>query len=186
MLDFLNTIHDWTVPDPRDHLAEPADAVRFGLATGLLSRGEARQLAGTVGPGELRRLRQLRHRLARICRALSTGGTPAPADLTALSALRMDVARRSGTRMEGGRLVPELSVARAAAATLRLRLQAGAADLLASTRIARLKSCPTCGWFFLDTSKNGSRRWSSMAVCGSSEKARRYYWKGRRQAGRKR
>ncbi|MBC7897912.1 MAG: CGNR zinc finger domain-containing protein, partial [Cytophagaceae bacterium] len=34
-------------------------------------------------------------------------------------------------------------------------------------------------WFFLDVSKNGSRRWCSMATCGATAKAHRYYWKDR-------
>jgi predicted RNA-binding Zn ribbon-like protein len=179
VLDFLNTIHDWTVAAPRDYLALPADAVRFGAAAGLLSPSEARRLGPTLGPGELRKLRSLRNMLARICRTLSAGETPAPVDREALTAMRVQVARSSITRMEGGRLVAELPVARAAAATLRLRIAAGASELLASDRVERLKTCPGCGWFFLDTSKNGSRRWCSMAMCGSTEKARRYYWKGR-------
>jgi predicted RNA-binding Zn ribbon-like protein len=179
VLDFLNTIHDWTVEAPRDYLAEPADAVRFGTAAGLLSRAEARRLASAIGPGELGRLRTLRARLAQICRTLIRGGSPRPADLHFLSAARIAVARRSRTRHSAGRLVPELIGERAGSAILRLKLADAAAELLASARIERLKSCPTCGWFFLDTSKNGSRRWCSMASCGSSEKARRYYWKGR-------
>ncbi|MFD0480100.1 CGNR zinc finger domain-containing protein [Nonomuraea thailandensis] len=35
--------------------------------------------------------------------------------------------------------------------------------------------CPSCGWLFLDTTRNGSRRWCSMAMCGSQVKSRRYY-----------
>jgi predicted RNA-binding Zn ribbon-like protein len=33
----------------------------------------------------------------------------------------------------------------------------------------------TCNWLFLDTSKNHSRRWCDMKVCGNRAKARRYY-----------
>jgi predicted RNA-binding Zn ribbon-like protein len=179
VLDFLNTIHDWTVETPRDYLAEPAEAVRFGSAAGLLSPAEARRLAARIGPRELGRLRTLRARLAGICRALVAGGSPRPADLHFLSAARVAVARHSRTRHSAGRLVPELITERAGSATLRLKLADAAVALLASDRIERLKSCPTCGWFFLDTSKNGSRRWCSMATCGASEKARRYYWKDR-------
>jgi len=40
----------------------------------------------------------------------------------------------------------------------------------------RVKRCPRCGWFFLDTSKSGRRRWCVMdAGCGNAEKARRHY-----------
>jgi predicted RNA-binding Zn ribbon-like protein len=54
-------------------------------------------------------------------------------------------------------------------------------DLLSTAPIARIKLCPACGFAFLDTTKNGTRRWCSMAECGTREKARRYVAK---RAGR--
>ena len=40
--------------------------------------------------------------------------------------------------------------------------------------LARVKICPAddCRWAFYDTSRNGSRQWCSMAVCGNRAKAR--------------
>jgi predicted RNA-binding Zn ribbon-like protein len=49
-------------------------------------------------------------------------------------------------------------------------------DLLTSKDIRRVKDCARhggCGWLFVDASKNGSRRWCSMQVCGRQEKVRR-------------
>ena len=34
-----------------------------------------------------------------------------------------------------------------------------------------------CAWIFVDTSRNKSRRWCSMAACGNVVKARRHYRK---------
>jgi predicted RNA-binding Zn ribbon-like protein len=51
-------------------------------------------------------------------------------------------------------------------------LAQAAVDLLRSPRIARLKQCGHCRWVFLDTSKNRSRRWCSMAHCGTEAKVR--------------
>lgn len=47
----------------------------------------------------------------------------------------------------------------------------------------RLKLCleDTCRWAFLDTSKNRSRSWCSMRVCGNRTKTRAY--RARRRAG---
>jgi predicted RNA-binding Zn ribbon-like protein len=52
-----------------------------------------------------------------------------------------------------------------------------AADLLTSDRLDRIRSCADeeCGWLFLDTSRNRSRRWCDMEDCGNRAKARRYY-----------
>ncbi len=55
-----------------------------------------------------------------------------------------------------------------AAARSALRLAAAPDD-------GRLKICPNCGWLFIDRSRNKSRLWCDMTVCGNREKARRHY-----------
>ncbi|TIT75254.1 MAG: hypothetical protein E5W57_23105, partial [Mesorhizobium sp.] len=41
--------------------------------------------------------------------------------------------------------------------------------------VARLRICPNCSWLFVDRSRNSSRLWCDMAVCGNRQKANRYY-----------
>jgi predicted RNA-binding Zn ribbon-like protein len=53
-------------------------------------------------------------------------------------------------------------------------LVASAVDLLRDHPAGRLKECPSCGFLFLDATRNGSRRWCSMEDCGTEEKMRRY------------
>jgi predicted RNA-binding Zn ribbon-like protein len=55
------------------------------------------------------------------------------------------------------------------------RLATQAASLLTGPDQLRLKVCatPDCDWLFIDTSKNGGRRWCQMNICGSREKARK-------------
>lgn len=31
-----------------------------------------------------------------------------------------------------------------------------------------------CGWLFLDSTRNASRRWCDMAACGNRAKAKRF------------
>jgi predicted RNA-binding Zn ribbon-like protein len=52
-----------------------------------------------------------------------------------------------------------------------------AADLVTSHDVERLRICEGhgCGWFFLDTTRNGSRRWCNMASCGNRAKVKRFY-----------
>jgi predicted RNA-binding Zn ribbon-like protein len=52
-----------------------------------------------------------------------------------------------------------------------------AARLLTSTAMAhvRMCECETCRWLFLDTSKNHTRRWCDMKICGNRMKARRFH-----------
>jgi predicted RNA-binding Zn ribbon-like protein len=180
-LDFVNTIHDWTVPDSRDYLAGFNDALQFGEESGVLSRAEARRQAGRPATGELQRLRELRGRLERIFRAVTTDHTPAAADLDDL--VRQAAEAGAAARLVGsrGRVVRQIDADAAKQATLRFRVVEAAIALLTSARLERLKSCPSCGWLFLDTSKNRSRRWCDMATCGSIDKARRYYRRTRRR-----
>jgi predicted RNA-binding Zn ribbon-like protein len=51
-----------------------------------------------------------------------------------------------------------------------------AVNLLTSHLIDQVHECgsPTCRWLFLDTSKNHTRRWCDMAICGNRMKARRF------------
>lgn len=184
-LDFLNTIHDWTVEEPRDHLPDFAAALRFGTAAGVLTRAEARQLAGGRAQGdtrEMRALRVLRARLERIFRAAVAGRPPAPGDLAALERETAAAARVARLRPARGRIERAIDAEAAGAALLRARVAEAAAALLTSPRMERVKACPGCGWYFLDASKNRSRRWCSMETCGSSAKARRYYWRSRGRA----
>ncbi|MEV5571515.1 CGNR zinc finger domain-containing protein [Spirillospora sp. NPDC052269] len=56
------------------------------------------------------------------------------------------------------------------------RIAAAIMDAVADGSWPRLKVCQesTCRWAFLDTSKNRSRAWCSMRVCGNRTKTRAY------------
>ncbi|OCP16510.1 MULTISPECIES: CGNR zinc finger domain-containing protein [unclassified Ensifer] len=57
-----------------------------------------------------------------------------------------------------------------------------ALSLTASPEPDRLKICPNCGWLFLDKSRNRSRTWCDMAVCGNRSKAKRHYHRSKEEA----
>jgi len=180
-LDFINTVHDWTVSEPRDYLGVFADAIRFGEAVGLLMRADTLRLRRTAAI-ELTRLRALRALLKRIFQMWLSGQAPDNTDLRKLSAEVAEAARATrfmvATRPQRATQVPvirEITPEKAGDALLRLRIVEAAAALLVSDAMPSVKSCPTCGWLFLDGSKNQSRRWCSMDTCGAVAKARRYY-----------
>ncbi|RJT42478.1 hypothetical protein D3227_00985 [Mesorhizobium waimense] len=54
-------------------------------------------------------------------------------------------------------------------------LAVSALSLLRDDTVARLRICPNCSWLFVDRSRNSSRLWCDMAVCGNRQKANRYY-----------
>jgi len=50
-------------------------------------------------------------------------------------------------------------------------------DIWYQEDVSRIKECGSCGWLFLDKTKNKRRRWCNMQTCGSNEKALRYYYR---------
>jgi len=189
-LDFINTVHDWTVSEPHDYLSEFVDAIRLGEAVGLLTRADNSRLRRRTPHGELRRLRELRALLKRIFQMRLSGEAPSTTNLDELSANLAEAAR--ATRLTVATqprrsLIPirrEITVEKAGDALLRLRIAEAAFALLVSDAMLRVKSCPACGWFFLDVSKNRSRRWCSMDACGAVVKARLYYRRLKERADR--
>jgi predicted RNA-binding Zn ribbon-like protein len=67
---------------------------------------------------------------------------------------------------------------------LRWPIVHAAATLLTEGPLERVKNCGGCRYLFLDETKNGSRRWCSMADCGTRAKMRRFV--ARRSAARSR
>ena len=56
-------------------------------------------------------------------------------------------------------------------------------ELLTSCELTRVRVCAaeTCDWLFLDTSRNRSRRWCDMTVCGNRSKVRNFHTRQKRE-----
>ncbi len=59
-----------------------------------------------------------------------------------------------------------------------------ALDLIQTMPPDRLRRCDddSCGWLFLDSTRNHSRRWCSSSDCGNLDRARRHYRRHRTSA----
>ena len=67
-----------------------------------------------------------------------------------------------------------------------LELEAAVAlSALALTALpaGRIRICRNCRWLFVDRSRNASRLWCDMTVCGNRNKARRHYARRRDERG---
>ena len=186
-LDYVNTV-DWHGSDHSvEYLREYSDLVRWAQYGGLLTAEQAQQAmtGATNAPQQAQQAldtaHALREALYRIFRAATTHTAPAATDLAHLNLWL------------GNALAHACVLPTAAGCAWGWQGQAdrfdrplwpvlrSAADLLTSPQLARVRQCAddNCGWFFLDTSKNHSRRWCSMAGCGSRAKAREYYQRKR-------
>ena len=62
-------------------------------------------------------------------------------------------------------------------ADLLVPIAEAAADLLCHADLSRIRRCahPACILYFLDGTKNGTRRWCDMRTCGNRANAAAYY-----------
>jgi predicted RNA-binding Zn ribbon-like protein len=181
-LDFVNTL-DWqTLPEPRERLADYGEFLRWSLYAEALDAPEADRLSvrAAAYPEEADRVlagaRDLRARIYGLFRSRAEGEEPPPEDLAVFdAALGGAFSSLSLCSVEGGFRL-EWPSSEDLDLPIR-RVIRSAAELLTSERLGRVKVCPGegCGWLFLDSSRNGSRRWCSMENCGNRAKARRFY-----------
>ena len=161
--DFVNSID---LAQATDDLAT-APALRDWLGErDLLPAGS------TVSDADVERARQLREAI----RSLLMTNNGAPLDkaaVTKLNAAASDAQLRVRFADDGrSELIPdEDGVPGALARILGVTYTAMADDTWPRLKACRLHSCQ---WAFYDQSKNRSRTWCSMKVCGNRTKARAY------------
>jgi predicted RNA-binding Zn ribbon-like protein len=169
-LDFANTIEDRAGPRPDDTLRTPSDLRRWGVRLAVLSETDVTDLAHD----ELEAALRLRERLLGLLEAMTANRAPSAGDKIALAAAVADahahgdlVAAADGTLAWcwDSNVLP----------AVRWSVANAALELLSGPDANRIRRCAGshCGWFFLDTTKNASRRWCSMRGCGNHAKARR-------------
>jgi predicted RNA-binding Zn ribbon-like protein len=118
-------------------------------------------------------------------RALFGALNPVPsANRAAFIALREATDRYFRARVSGKDRAADLAdLLEAIAAMLRRGQQTSleaatarsALGLLADDVAERMRICGNCGWLFIDRSKNRSRIWCDMTICGNRVKAARHY-----------
>jgi predicted RNA-binding Zn ribbon-like protein len=182
-LDFVNTVSSHASERPEEKLCGFADLVLWNEEAELIDKGEVLEfLAYAEGNSNsttkiLQAARGLREALFHIFQALDRRKTPAARDLAALNETLRAFPIRLELRSEGRDFCCERKSAKTNNDRLLAPIAWSAADLLASDRVQHVRQCADaeCGWFFVDTTKNHSRRWCAMSDCGSHAKAKRYY-----------
>lgn len=184
--DFVDTV-DWTSRGlEADRFTSYERLLEWSAAAGVIDAAAAERLAcrAAADPYAARAAVHdavtLRSVLERIFRALTSGAERSVTASRAIAALNDGMLRRAAaalaiTRRDDGAFAlgwPSL------AESLRLPLVVTAwraAELLASDDVRRLRRCGgvDCGWYYIDRSRNGLRRWCEMETCGTREKSRR-------------
>jgi predicted RNA-binding Zn ribbon-like protein len=169
-LDFVNTAEERGHPDAGDALRTVDDLRLWGQRRGVLTSGAD----GDAGLTELSAALEARELLYTLFLCRVQGRLASDADRSRLSRLASTAFHAASLDQEAdGRLGWSWDPAQLA--TVRHVAVTAAVGLLSQSPTARLRQCPGdhCGWFFLDTTKRGNRRWCSMGECGQEAKTLR-------------
>ena len=186
VLDFANTAEFHASDHPDEMLESYADLVSWAAEAGLLSQSEKQELLARAkqNPNDATKAfvkaLELRELIYRIFSAIAGDEPP---DQAVLSKFNQTLAKslvktQISTNEQGftwswqnkGKSFDSMTwpIARATA------------NLLVSEDIHQVGECADdrgCGFLFIDTSRNHSRRWCSMEICGNRAKAQRHYQK---------
>ena len=184
-LDFVNTISRRKVAERSiEHLGRYDDLVVFAEQSRVLSPQQADKLRtwarqqGSEASAALRKATSYREVLYRAFSALVEGKPAASDDLQRINDFATEsLNHRRLVRSDGHYRWEWQRNTRESLDSVLWPIAQSAAELLTSSDLAKVRLCeaPDCAWLFLDQSRNRSRRWCDMKVCGNREKARRHY-----------
>jgi predicted RNA-binding Zn ribbon-like protein len=160
-LDFANTVVYRPFPEKReDRLRSPADLTAWIAAAKLSSRGGI----------SLKEAIALREAIDRLFRGIvTTNDCKPPAWADFIEYYNRFMAERSLQRTSHGLALPIQSPPAFA------EIAHSALALSLSPLLSRVKVCGGCGWLFIDRTRNAKKKWCISSMCGSRDKARRYY-----------
>jgi predicted RNA-binding Zn ribbon-like protein len=182
-LDFVNTL-DWRLRDrPVELLKRFEDLLRWGRSAGLLASQDAHFLRRwaeshpRAAGRALSEAAEVREAIAGIFQAVVARETPPAGPLARLETACRAASEARALRPSGRTVTWAWREAPAEPQRTVWAAALDAARILTSPDAARVRQCAdaACGWFFLDTTRNRSRRWCSMKACGNRNKARRFY-----------
>jgi predicted RNA-binding Zn ribbon-like protein len=181
VLAFINTLSGRPTPSPVERLDSYEALVVWAREQHLVSAAAADRLIAEArrhphqATAVLARAKDFREALNGLALAIDAGRQP-----------NADVLKTIGECLAGayanGRLVPHEGalqwIASAEDDLDRVLWEIGraAGRLVVSPRLTRVRACAAhdCGWWFVDDTKNRSRRWCDMKLCGNREKLRRF------------
>jgi predicted RNA-binding Zn ribbon-like protein len=167
-------------PAPDDHMRSYPELVGLAERSGWVPDAPRLVRAATGQRAQAARVLaeavSLRESLFEVFSAVAAAAPPAAGHLaviearsaSGLAALQLDRVASGGFRLRwtGSDLELPLHL-----------ISVSATLLLTAPELDRVKQCPgpTCGWVFLDTTRNRSRRWCETSECGNRNRVQAHY-----------
>jgi predicted RNA-binding Zn ribbon-like protein len=181
VLAFVNTLSSRPTPAPVERLTSYDALIDWAREHHLVSAAAAERLLAEArrhphqASAVLSRAKDFREALNAVALSVAQHKPPSPAALATIS-------DRLADAYTHGRLVPHdgalqwISSAEDDLDRVLWEISRAAGRLVMSPRLSRVRSCAAgdCGWWFVDDTKNHSRRWCDMKLCGNREKVRRF------------
>jgi predicted RNA-binding Zn ribbon-like protein len=189
-LEFTNTVNDHASEQPGETLFRYEDLLAWAKRVGLLRTEQVDQLAQKAArqPEEaaavFAKSWELRESIYRIFVAKTENKSPAKEDLMILNSVLGHLTSGAQLIHHAGRFEWQWNFDEN---TLEVPLwlsALSAVDLMTSDYYQWVGQCADedgCGWLFVDTSKNHSRRWCDISDCGNRAKQRRYQKRAQKQ-----
>lgn len=175
-LDFVNT-KLLQNGKPYEMLAAKEDFLGWAIAVGLIKNNKAKVLLKNFIENDFKEIIDYRNSLNQMTFEIVSGKIIQP---RFIEAINKQLKRQIGfekLEMSGNNLTKKFVASFEKAVELLTPISQSAVDVLISENSDNLKKCESeeCVLYFIDTSKNHSRRWCSMKACGNRAKANAFY-----------
>ncbi|MCS6305418.1 MAG: ABATE domain-containing protein [Nitrospira sp.] len=186
-LDFINT-QMIVKEEPADLLGGFEDLISWLLQARVLAKTQADVVRAELSHDQMSSLLEQAKSFRATLRGLAerlVASKPVP-DSTIITINRF-LSQRSGypqlVRRKGG-FEQRFHSAATPAQSVLAPLAEATSDLLCRANVALIKKCgnPSCILYFYDTTKNHTRNWCSMQLCGNRLKVAAYYRRSRGKA----
>jgi len=180
--DFANTSSGRGWPTHQEHLRSARDVVDWAEHAKLLSTADGAWLRDVLKSDPaladllLRRALDTRENIHAICVEIAAGRAVPPPRLDSLARAHAANLAHAHLVDENGRYVWSWEPQQWPIEALLGPIVLSALTTLTQGELARLRRCQNekCGWVFFDTTKNRSRRWCEMEICGNRAKQKRF------------
>ncbi len=188
--DFTNTSSGRGWPTHQEHLRSAENVVAWARHAKVMGEADAEWLNARIARDAafarlfLKRALDLREVIHTIAVEVAAGRPAPERETDRLAKEHAACVAHAKLAPEGGRYVWSWAPREAAVEAVLGPIALSALATLTQADLTRVKRCEgeKCGWLFLDTTKNKSRRWCEMEVCGNRAKQKRLSARGRRGA----